>query len=404
MAPRFDLLLKGGEVIDPGQGIRAVRDVAFRDGMVAAVEPEVSSADARDTLDASGKIVTPGLIDIHGHYFEHVFPHGTAADAVCLPYGVTTTVDAGTSGWMHFDAFKEYILKREKTRLMALINLSALGMYQRYRDGGFGPTIGISGGPQTLLSPDTVGELQDLRYAQVEETVRCILDNPNVILGVKVRIDADVSGEANAIPALERARQVADISGSFVMVHVAQVPIPLAQVLDHLLPGDIVTHVYHSDENSVLDDRGRVRSEVKEAKSRGIVMDAGAGKTKFGMQLTGAAIEQGLLPDTLSTDITRTGRRLGHYLPEVMTIFMALGMSLEQVVAAVTSTAAKAIGQNETLGTLRVGAPGDAAVLGLEDGDFKYDDGLGGEIRAGKRIAPVMTVKGGMLWKPVGQG
>ena len=188
------------------------------------------------------------------------------------------------------------------------------------------------------------------------------------------------------------------------MVHVAQVPIPLAQVLDHLLPGDIVTHVYHSDENSVLDDRGRVRSEVKEAKSRGIVMDAGAGKTKFGMQLTGAAIEQGLLPDTLSTDITRTGRRLGHYLPEVMTIFMALGMSLEQVVAAVTSTAAKAIGQNETLGTLRVGAPGDAAVLGLEDGDFKYDDGLGGEIRAGKRIAPVMTVKGGMLWKPVGQG
>ena len=180
---KYDLLLKGGEVVDPSQGLRGVRDVAFQGGKVAAVAPEIPEEEARQVLHVSGKLVTPGLIDVHGHYYEHVVPFATAADSVCLPNGVTTTVDAGSSGWTQFEGFKEYILKRQKTRLMALINLSALGMLGSYRDGGFGPTVGISDGPQTLLSPDTVGELQDLRYAQVEEVIRCIQDNPNVTLG-----------------------------------------------------------------------------------------------------------------------------------------------------------------------------------------------------------------------------
>ena len=139
MSENFDLLLKGGELVDPGQGQRGVRDVAFRDGLVAAVAEQISEDQAKQTLDVSGKLVTPGLIDIHGHYFEHIVPFATQADAVCLPNGVTTTVDAGSSGWTHFDGFKEYIIKREKTRIMALINLSALGMLSGSRAGGFGP-------------------------------------------------------------------------------------------------------------------------------------------------------------------------------------------------------------------------------------------------------------------------
>ena len=158
MSPKYDLLLKGGEVIDPSQSLRGVRDVAFSDGKVAALEEDISSDDTREVVDVSGKIVTPGLIDIHGHYFEHIVPFATAADRVCLPNGVTTTVDAGSSGWLHFEGFKEFILNREQTRLMALVNLSALGMMAPRRSIGedFGPTIGISGGPQTLLDPRNV--------------------------------------------------------------------------------------------------------------------------------------------------------------------------------------------------------------------------------------------------------
>ena len=212
MVLRYDLLLKGGEVIDPSQDLHGVRDVAFQNGTVAAVEPEVSAEEAGEIVDVSGKLVTPGLVDIHGHYFHPFFTSATDADTACLPHGVTTSMDAGSSGWMHFDAFKEYILSNQETRLYALVNLSALGMYSM--QGEFGPTVGISGGPQTPLPPNQIGELQDLRYAQVEKAVECIRANPNLVLGVKVRIDHLVSGEANAIPALERGRNVADTAAA----------------------------------------------------------------------------------------------------------------------------------------------------------------------------------------------
>ena len=404
MSPKYDLLLKGGEIIDPSQGLRGTRDVAFSDGRVAALEQDVLPDDARQVVDVSGKIVTPGLIDIHGHYFEHIVPFATAADRVCLPNGVTTTVDAGSSGWLHFEGFKEYILTREQTRLMALVNLSALGMMAPRRSIGedFGPTIGISGGPQTLLDPHSVGELQDLRYAQVEEAVRCIKDNPNIVLGVKIRIDYEISGEANTIPALERARTVADMTDSFVMVHVARVPIPLAKVFEYLRPGDIVTHIFHSAENNVLDERGNVRTEVREAQDKGIVFDIGAARRNFGIGLSRAAIEQGLLPTTLSSDITKSRPQspIVYNLPEVMTLYMSMGMSLEEVITATTLNASNAIGQTGQLGTLDVGAIGDATVIELEDGDFAFDDGNGESVTTDERIAPVLTVKDGKVWTP----
>ena len=403
MSPRYELLLKGGEVIDPSQGLRGPRDVAFIDGKVAALEEDISRDDAREVVDVSGKIVTPGLIDIHGHYFEHIVPFSTAADRVCLPNGVTTTVDAGSSGWLHFEGFKEYILKREQTRLMALVNLSALGMMAPRRSIGedFGPTIGISGGPQTLLDPHSVGELQDLRFAQVEEAVQCIRDNPNIVLGVKIRIDHEISGEANTIPALERARTVADMTDSFVMVHVARVPIPLAKVFEYLRPGDIVTHIFHSAENNVLDERGDVRTEVAEAKDKGIVFDIGAARRNFGISLSRAAIAQGLLPTTLSSDITKSRPQspIVYNLPEVMTLYMSLGMSLEEVITATTLNASNAIGQMEQLGTLSPGAIGDATVIDLERGSFVFDDGSGESVTSDERITPVVTIKDGKVWR-----
>jgi dihydroorotase len=398
---KYDLLIKGGEVIDPAQGLRAVTDVAFKDGRVAAIGLDLNASKTSQVVDASGKLVTPGLIDVHGHYFPHVTQMGISADAVCLPNGVTITVDAGSSGWVQFDAFKEFILRREKTRMFALVNLSALGMLQQYRDGGYGPSVSVSGGPFTNVSQEPVGELMDLRYAQVEEAVRCIQDNPNVTLGVKVRIDPGVTGVENAAPALERGREVADITGSFMMVHVARSPISLADILDRLRPGDIITHIFQSAENNILDDKGNIRPEVNEARSKGVLMDIGAASANFGVGLSRAAIAQGFLPDTISSDMTkpRPARPVINTLPELMTMFMGLGMSLVEVVAAATANGVAAMGLSDELGTLRVGAVGDAAVLELEPGEFEYGDSQGETVQVDHRLNPVATVKDGKVWK-----
>ena len=408
MALKYDLLLKGGEVIDPGQGLWGIRDVAFQEGRVALVGADIPGGEAREVIDVSGKLVAPGLVDIHGHYFHGATPESsTDADSACLPYGVTTSVDAGSAGWLHFDAFREYVLSKQETRLYALINLSALGMFGMHGD--FGPTVGISGGPQTLfptdhigLPTDHIGELQDLRYAQVEKAVDCIKDNANVALGVKVRIDHQITGEDNAIPCLERGRQVADLADCFMMVHVARTPVSLARVFDYLRPGDVVTHCFHYAENNVLDDRGKVRPEVVDAKAKGIVMDVGAVRSNFGIEVSRAAIEQRLLPDTLSTDRVRAadGAPVPYSVPDLMSLYMGLGMTLDEVVAAATLNGAKAIGQEGILGTLKVDAVGDAAVLELEEGDFAYDDGTGATVRCSQRVNPVMTVKDGQRWKP----
>ena len=400
MALRYDLVLKGGEVIDPGQDLRAVRDIAFQEGEVALVDSDIPARDAREVIDVSGKLVTPGLVDIHGHYFYPFADWNSDADSACLPYGVTTAVDAGTSGWLHFDAFKEHIVSKQETRLYALINLSALGICEMWGD--FGPTLGIGDGSETLLPTKQIGELQDLRFAQVEKAVECIKENSSVALGLKVRIDTNVSGEVNAIACLERARQVADLADAFMMVHVNNTPIPLARVLDYLQPGDIVTHCFQSAENNMLDEKGQVRPEVREAKAKGIVLDVGAATDCFGVDLSRAAIEQRLLPDTLSTDRVRVipGISASYSAPDVMTMYMGLGMTLEEVVGAMTCNAAKAIGQDGVLGTLGAGAVGDAAVMELVEGDFAYDNMAGEAVRCSQRINPVMTIKNGRRWRP----
>ncbi len=397
---QYDLLLKGGELVDPALGVRAIRDVAFSNGQVAAVEAHISPGSSDEVVDVTGRLVTPGLVDIHGHYLYRFFRSAAWADDACLPFGVTTTVDAGSSGWMHFDAFREFVISKQETRLYALVNLSILGMYGG--DGDLGPTVGVSGGPQTLLPTDGIGELQDLRYAQVDKAVETIRENPNLVLGVKVRIDEVYSGEANAIPALERGRQVADITGGFMMVHVARSPIHLARIFEHMRPGDIVTHCFHNAENNVLDARGKVRPEVREAKAKGIVMDVGAVRTNFGIEVSRGAIEQGMLPDTLSTDRLRDkeGEPVNYSVPDLMSLYMGLGMTLEEAVAAATINGARAIGQADDLGTLAVGTTGDEAVLQIEDGNFTYDDGMGGEVTCSQRVNPIMTIKNGAEWVP----
>jgi dihydroorotase len=380
MTIKYELLLKSGEVIDPGDKRRGRYDVAFNNGLIAAVRENIPAEEAQETIDVSGKLITPGLIDTHGHFFYGYQPRFGHPDDFCLPTGVTTAVDAGSAGCAVFPALRDDVMRQCATRLFAFVHLSANG-----------------------LNKETTnqGELMDMGLINVEKTVRCIRDNPEGVVGLKVRIDDSALKPENALPALDLAREAANQAECRIMVHVSRSPIPLSQILSFLRAGDIVTHPFHGSANGPLDAKGRVRSEVLEARSRGIIFDSGCAKVHLDLNVCRAFLEQGVLPDTISTDGSRLDR--SYSLPQVMSMFLELGMPLEQVVAATTQNAAAAIGRDSDLGSLRVGAVGDVAVLELETGDFAFDDRAGNVLKSRCRLAPVLTVKSGSRWrKPVG--
>ena len=381
MATHYDLLLKGGEVIDPSQDFRQRCDIAFRDGLVAAVEPDIPLASADEVIDVSGNLVTPGLIDIHGHFFYRGWPGSVDPDTSCLPAGVTTAVDAGSTGWGNYPALRDYVVDTSQTRLYAFVHLCATGL--------------------TSLTA-RIGELQNLAFAQTDQAIRCIGENPEHVLGVKVRIDYRATGEANALPALAMAREVADATKAQMMVHVSGTPLPLVRIFDFMQPGDVATHILNGHINGILDGNGRIRPEVREARERGIVLDVGHAGVHFDLNVGRAAVSQEFWPDTLSTDIhTPPPDRIVYDLLGVMSTFLALEMPLEAVIASVTHKAASAIGKSETLGSLRVGSAGDAAVLTLQEGECTFVDAAGNQVRAGQRLVPLLTVKAGQRWRPV---
>jgi dihydroorotase len=373
-----DLLLKGGTVLDPGAGLEGRMDVAFAQGRVAALGPELAVR-AAEVVDVSGRYVTPGLIDLHGHFFHRGMPLFVDPDAACLPVGVTTGVDAGSSGWATYAGFRDWVIRRADTRVLAFLHLATTGL-------------------QSLAAG--VGELQDIRFAQ-EDRARDALARFPELLGLKVRIQHLATGEANARPVLDMARRVCDAAGRRLMVHISGTPIPLEEILARLGPGDIATHIFNGYDHGILDGAGRVRQSVRDAAARGVILDVGHAGVHIDLRVARAAIEQGLPPSTLSTDMVRplVARRM-YDLPGVMSTFLALGMTLPAVIQAVTAAPARAVGQAGALGTLAAGAAGDAAVLAVEEGEFTYADAAGNEVRATRRLAPVLTVRAGRRWRP----
>jgi len=372
---KYDLLLKGGEVIDPGNKLRGQRDVAFSNGKVTAVVENINPDEARQTIDISGKLVTPGLIDIHGHFFHGYQPRFGHPDNFCLPTGVTTAVDAGSAGWKVFADFRDQVIRKCATRLFAFVHLSANGLNKEHTQ---------------------QGELMDMKLIHVKETAQCIRDNPENVVGLKVRIDDSALRAESAFPALQYAREAAAQADCRIMVHVSRSPIPLGKILDALRPGDIVTHPFHGSVNGPLDDKGKLRREVIEAQGRGIILDSGCAKVHMDLNVCRIFLDQAVFPDTISTDGVRLDR--SYSLPQVMSIFLGLGMSLEQIVAATTQRAAAAIGKERDLGSLRIGAAGDATVLNLEDGEFTFDDRAGNVLKTNRQLTPVLTVRNGICW------
>jgi len=375
MAPLWDLVVRGGTLIDPAQAIAAKRDIAFRGGKVAAVA-EALLGEATEVIDATGALVTPGLIDIHAHVYHGLYI-GRHADQTSLVNGVTTVVDAGSAGWMTLPGLRDYVIPTYRTRVYAFLHIGATG----------------------LTINRVMPELADIKFAQVEETARAVAENRGLVLGIKVRIAHGATGRdnhANAREALKRARQAADLAGVPLMVHVSDTPIPLPEILEHLQEGDIATHIFNGNAEQVLGGDGRVRREVRAAQERGVVLDVGHASVHCNVDVARRAIGEGLRPTTLSTDLhTPPPGRIVYNLRGLMSKFLALGMTLEDVVASVTSRAAGAIGKSTELGSLAPGMAADAVVLDLEDGHFTYVDSAGNEVKATRRFRTRHVIRDG---------
>lgn len=372
---RLDLLIRGGEVIDPSQGLRGRRDLGIRWGRIVAVETDIPAERALQSIDASGKLVLPGLVDMHAHVYPQGSALGLPADEL-VPYTATTTyVSAGDAGANNFSALKHYVIAQARARIFAFVNISS---------------IGLAGIP--------VGETVNIDYADVEAAAKTVAQNAEICLGVKVRISRNVVG-TNALEPLKRAIAAAERAGggARVMCHIGDAPGDLSALLELLRPGDILTHTYSGAGNNTVQN-GKVLPAAMEAKRRGVVIDVGHGGGSFDYTIAEPAIAQGLTPDTIGSDIhALSGNTPGMpYLPWVMSKFLNLGFSLEQVIAMATINPARVIGRVDRLGTLQIGAPADVSILELVDQPVTFVD-TRKNTRAGQRwLKPVQTVRAGV--------
>ena len=379
--PTYDLLLAGGRLLDPAQGINdEPRDVAFRDGKVAAVAESIDPALAAQTLDAAGKLVTPGLIDLHGHFYHGGSGSAVHADRTCLGSGVTTGVDAGSAGFLNYGAMRDYVFPAHRTRLLAFLHIGAVGLAAN----------GVLG-----------GGLHDMRVIDVAQTVRAIRDNPKLLYGVKVRMHHDAVARWNAHEAMSKAKEAAVAAGRRLMVHISGTPIPLPDVLEHLGPGDIATHAFNGRPENILDGAGKVRPEARAAAARGVIMDVAHAGVHCDVEVVKAAMDQGIVPDTISTDIhiAPPGRTV-YLLNDLVSKFHALGMPLADAVAAATIRPAQVLGLDDSIGALGVGMAGDAAVWDARPGRFVWHDMAGHNVEGKLRLDTYATVKAGAVaWR-----
>lgn len=375
--PTYDLLITNGTLIDTAQGINVPRDIAFANGKVTAVEAHIDPSTATETIDATGQMVTPGLIDAHVHVYESVSHYGVNADHTCLAHGATTVVDAGSAGADTFAGFRKYVIEASATRILAHVNISSMGMLSR-----------------------EIGELDDLKWASVPKALATIEANRDVVLGVKVRLTRDsLVGHAAGLKPLYLAREAADAAGLPIMVHPQH---SWAESLDDVLAvmrkGDVMTHMYHGMPHGILDDNGRVRSSVLAARDRGVIFDVGHGEGSFDWSICESALAQDFPPTTISSDLHKYNVNGPVYdLVTTVSKFLMLGMPLEAALARVTEVPATVVGMSGQIGTLRPGAEGDAVVLSMEEGPFDFQDSRRITRRGDSRLSVNHVIKAGSL-------
>jgi dihydroorotase len=376
----YDLLLRGGRVIDPSQKLDAVTDVAFSQGKVARIGPGLNADANTDVRDASGAFVTPGLIDLHTHVYWGGMSLGIDAEDFCRRSGVTTAVDAGSAGPGNFAGFRKHVIERSAVRILAYLHVSFAGIY------AFSPRV-------------MVGESEDMRLMAPIDAAEVASADRDIIVGIKVRVGAHASGRSGTAP-LDIALQVAEEVGVPLMAHIDHPPPSYEEVIARLRPGDILTHAFRPFPNSPATAQGTVKQAVTEARRRGVLFDIGHGKASFAFKTARAMLANGFLPDTISSDVHALCID-GPAFDQVTTMskLLCLGMPLAGVIAASTVNAAFALKRPE-LGSLRPGSVGDATVLSVKDGCFDYVDVVGEHLIGDRRIVSDGVVIAGRWWHP----
>ncbi len=346
----FDLLIKNGEVVDPGGDQRGKLDVAIKRNRIAAVDVNIPADAARRVIDASDQYVTPGLVDLHTHVYHSATCWGIRADPIAARSGVTTWLDVGSAGAYNFPGFREFIVKPATARIYALLNISSIGLTA------------------------TTWELANLNYMDVDLCAKLIDLNRDLILGVKVRIDKSTTS-GTGVEGLRRGRQVAEACGVPMMAHIGHGPPTLLDVLELLRPGDILTHCFTGHSMRIVDEQGALLEAAKRAWDSGIVMDIGHGAGSFSFTTAAALIDAGYRPDVISSDIHQFSVHGPLFdMPTCLSKFLALGMSLEEVIAAATIRPAEVMGMANEIGTIKPGALADIALWALDEGDFTLYD------------------------------
>ena len=371
---KYDFLIKSGDVLDPSQGLRGRRDIAIHNARIAAIQPDIATDAAKQVLMATGRLVVPGLVDLHAHVYPLASGIGLPADELVPRSATTTYVSAGDAGSNNFGGFRHWVIAQARSRIFAFVHIA---------------NFGLAGFP--------VGEMLNIDHADVEIAARTLAENADVVLGVKVRQSANIVGE-NGFEPLRRAIAAAEMSGTGarVMCHIGGVPDALSDLLDMLRPGDILTHSYSGAGNNTVVD-GKVLPAALAAKARGVIIDVGHGGGSFSYAVAEPAIQQGLPPDTISSDVHAVSVNTPGmpYLPWVMSKFLNLGFSLEQVVAMATINPARLIGRVDGMGTLNIGAPADVSILEIVEEPVTFVDTVNNQRRGTRFLRPIDTVRAG---------
>ena len=372
-----ELVLKGGRVVDPGRGVDAVGDVAFRDGLVA----EAAGADAR-VVDVAGDIVVPGMIDMHAHVYWGGTSLGIDGDALAKRAGTTTWLDVGSAGAGNFEGFQRHVIERSETRILALLHVSFAGIF------AFSDHV-------------MVGESKDRELLEPKVCARVALNHPELIRGIKVRIGVRTSG-VNGLTPLHLAIEAAERASLPVMCHIDDMPPTYAEVCRTLRPGDVLTHCFRPFPNAPCHEDGRVRAAVWDARERGVLFDIAHGGGSFSWATAKMMVQAGFLPDVVSSDVHALcvdGPAYDNLV--TMEKLLHLGMSLNDVVKAVTATPAHWM-QRPDLADLAPGTTGDAVVLRAVDEPRTLTDVLGESLTGAKRLEVRHIVLGGELWHTAG--
>jgi dihydroorotase len=376
----FDLIVTGGHVIDPDQGIDRQLDVGVRFGRIAALGEGLRDQQGETTpspliVNAVGAIVVPGLVDLHAHVYPGVCPLTVSADETSSRSGVTTVISAGDAGAHTIEGFKLLSVNQSRTRVLAFLHIS---------------TIGLASFP--------VGESENLQMLDIDAGERAVERFRDIVVGIKVREGAaDVVGDNAGLEPLRRAVELGRRVNLPVMVHITGSPAAAGEILGLLRGGDIVTHCYTSVGTGILEE-GRVAADVWSARERGVIFDVGHGAGSFDFGVAEAAVREGLWPDTISTDLHSISARIVPDLPTTMSKMLALEMPLEEVIAAVTIRPAQVIGWQDRIGSLREGRVADIAVLDVSQGDGTLTDSFG-QARPMRDVVTVRsTIRGGVPW------